>query len=104
VDRGHRYRFPLGYFAWDQGEVLSFRSRRWPSALRSARHVELLISGTPHPAIADVISDREEKVALLAEFIRRKGPLVAHDEARSLAMGEAQLRARSQQIAESGRP
>lgn len=30
---GRRYCFPIGYFAWGEGTLLSFSSRRWPPAI-----------------------------------------------------------------------
>ncbi|HVV30456.1 MAG TPA: hypothetical protein VHC41_06220 [Mycobacteriales bacterium] len=74
---GRSYSFPIGYFSWDDAEVVSFSSRRWPFALRQARDIELLIRRTAFPATAEVMSDPQEKAALLAEFARRKGPRTA---------------------------
>lgn len=72
-----RYSFPIGYFDWNDGEVLAFSSRKWPFGLARGRDLELLIRGTAHPANVDVVRDPERKAALLREFAERKGPRAA---------------------------
>jgi hypothetical protein len=74
---GRRYVFPVGYFPWNDGDVLSFSSARWPVHIRRARSVRLLIRGRWSDAVPTVISDQEEKVAILAEFAMRNGPRAA---------------------------
>ncbi len=74
---GRRYRFPIGYFTRSNGEVLSFSGRRWPFALVKAHDIELPIRRTSFSATANVVSDPEEKAALLAEFARSKDPRTA---------------------------
>ena|SRR5664280_3655351 len=74
---GHSYSFPIGYFTWDDDEVLAFSSRSWPKALRTAEGIHLLIKGESHDATADVVSAHDDKTRLLAEFARRKGPRTA---------------------------
>jgi len=73
----HRYCFPIGYFAWDGGTLLSFSSRRWPFALRAAVDIELLVRGSAHFATAVVVSGQQDKAVRLAEFARRKGARTA---------------------------
>jgi len=74
---GHSYSFPIGYFDWDAGEVISFSSRKWPFGLAGARDLELQIRGTSQPARPDVTRDPKEKSDLLREFAERKGPRTA---------------------------
>ncbi len=74
---GHRYSFPIGYFTWDEDQVLAFSSRRWPAALRTARDIQVVLRGQTYDAAPEVISVQEDKVTLLAAFARRKGPRTA---------------------------
>jgi hypothetical protein len=74
---GKHYVFAIGYFRWDDGDVLAFSSANWPAALRSARAVRVLIKGRWFDARPTVISEGEDKADLLGEFARRKGPRAA---------------------------
>jgi hypothetical protein len=74
---GSHYSFPVGYFGWDDGDVLAFSTQRWPAHISGARAVRVLIRGRWHDAWPTVISGPEDKVALLAEFGRRKGSRAA---------------------------
>src|SRR5271156_5799015 len=74
---GRRYTFPIGYFPWDDGDVLAFSTGRWPARLRAARAVRLLITGRWHGAVPAVTSDQDGKADLLDEFTRRNGPRAA---------------------------
>jgi hypothetical protein len=74
---GRHYTFPVGYFPWDDGDVLAFSSQQWPAHIRHARGIRLLIRGRWHATTAMVISDQEAKADLLAEFARRKGASAA---------------------------
>ncbi len=74
---GHRYCFPIGYFNWGDGAVISFSSRGWPFALRAAGDIELLARGSARSATAEVVRGHEEKAVLLAAFARQNGPRTA---------------------------
>jgi hypothetical protein len=74
---GRRYTFPVGYFPWDDGDVLAFSTGRWPAHIRAARAVRLLIRGRWHGAVPTVTSAQDGKADLLAEFARRNGPRAA---------------------------
>jgi hypothetical protein len=74
---GRRYSFPVGYFSWDDGDVLAFSTGGWPGHIGGAPTVRLLIRGRWHDAVPTVISDTNDKAAMLAEFARRNGPRAA---------------------------
>ena len=74
---GRTYRIPIGYFAVDDDEVISFSSTKWWTNLRDGRHVRLLIWGRWHEATPVVAEQTEEKATLLSEFVQRHGPRVA---------------------------
>lgn len=74
---GRRYTFPVGYFPWDGGDLLSFSTGGWPARIGGARGVRLLIRGRWHDAVPTVISDQDGKAGMLAEFARRNGPRAA---------------------------
>lgn len=74
---GKHYSFPIGYFTWDDNEVLAFSSRNWPKALRTADGIRLLVKGVSHEATADVECGHDDKAKLLADFARAKGPRTA---------------------------
>lgn len=74
---GRRYSFPIGYFSWDDHEVLAFSSRSWPKALPGAKNIHLIIRGISYPADVTVVSEHDRKMELLAEFAREKGPRTA---------------------------
>ncbi|MEX0666755.1 MAG: hypothetical protein WD313_00310, partial [Acidimicrobiia bacterium] len=73
---GRRYSIPVGYFAWDNGSLVSFSGSRWWANLRGGRRVSLLIRGVQKAAAATVIESLEARVDLLGEFVRRYGPKV----------------------------
>ena len=64
---GRQYTIPIGYFAWEEGELMSFSSARWWTNLRSSPPVTLLLKGHRVQAIPTVIDTLEE-------FIKRLGP------------------------------
>ena len=74
---GKQYTIPIGYFAWGQGELMSFSSARWWTNLRSSPSVTLLLKGHRVQAIPTVIEKREEIVDTLEEFIKRLGSRTA---------------------------
>jgi len=67
---GRQYTIPIGYFAWEEGELMSFSSARWWTNLRSSPPVTLLLKGHRVQAIPTVIDTLEE-------FIKRLGPRAA---------------------------
>ena len=71
---GKQYTIPIGYFAWGQGELMSFSSARWWTNLRSSPPVTLLLKGHRVQAIPTVIEQHEAVIDTLEEFIKRLGP------------------------------
>ena len=57
--------------------MLAFSTGGWPGHIRGAPAVRLLIRGRWHDAVPTVISDTNDKAAVLAEFARRNGPRTA---------------------------
>ena len=74
---GKQYTIPIGYFAWGQGELMSFSSARWWTNLRSSPQVTLLLKGHREQAVPTVIEEHEAVIDTLEEFIRRLGPRAA---------------------------
>jgi hypothetical protein len=74
---GTRYSFPVGYFPWDDGDVLVFSSANWPRTLDRARDVRVLIKGRWFTAAPTVIGPAERRADLLAEFAKRYGAKAA---------------------------
>jgi len=75
---GRRYTFPIGYFPWDDGDVLSFSSLRgWPAAIEGAPKIRILVRGQWSDAQPTVTKDREVKADVLGEFAERNGPRAA---------------------------
>lgn len=74
---GRRYGFAVGYFPWDDGDVITSSTANWPKALRTARNVRVLIKRRWFTAHATVLSELEPKADLLREFASRNGPKAA---------------------------
>lgn len=74
---GQAYTFALGYFPWDDGNVLSFSSANWPKTIARTRNVRVLIEGRWFAAEPTAITDTDQKCDLLDEFARRNGPKAA---------------------------
>ena len=74
---GRQYTIPIGYFAWEEGELMSFSSARWWTNLRSNPPVTLLLKGHRVQAIPTVIEEHEAVIDTLEEFIKRLGPRAA---------------------------
>lgn len=74
---GRERTVPIGYFAWDDGEVISFSSARWWVNLRDGRRVRLRVRGQWRNAVPAVAEALEDKVRLLREFVTRHGPRTA---------------------------
>ena len=74
---GRQYTIPIGYFAWEEGELMSFSSACWWTNLRSKLPVTLLLRGRRVRAVPTVIEERDAVINTLEEFIKRLGPRVA---------------------------
>ncbi|MGB8390859.1 hypothetical protein [Mycobacterium sp.] len=74
---GKEYTLAIGYFPWDDGDILAFSSANWPKTLGSARDVRVLIKGRWLAAQPTVIRQVEQKADVLGEFARRNGPRAA---------------------------
>ena len=74
---GKPYAFAIGYFPWDDGDVLVSSSANWPKTLGNARDVRLLIRGQRFTAKPTVIKEAEQKADVLGEFVRRNGAQAA---------------------------
>src|SRR6266702_1884895 len=71
---GKQYTIPIGYFVWEEGELLSFSSARWWTNLRSKPPVTLLLKGRHVQAVPTVIEKREAVIDTLEVFIKGLGP------------------------------
>lgn len=74
---GKRYSFAIGYFPWDDGDVIVSSTANWPRAMGSARDTQVLIKGRWFAARPVVIKEAEPKADMLAEFATRNGPRAA---------------------------
>ncbi|HEU5100879.1 MAG TPA: hypothetical protein VFU22_17740 [Roseiflexaceae bacterium] len=70
---GKVYTIPIGYFVWDEGELMAFTSARWWTNLRDGAPVTLLLKQQQLQAVPTVIHEREAVSRTLEEFIRRLG-------------------------------
>jgi hypothetical protein len=70
---GREYTIPIGYFRWDDGELISTSGARWWKNLRDGRTVTLLVRGQRAQATPTVIEEREAVIATIEEFIKRVG-------------------------------
>ena len=74
---GKQYSFAIGYFPWDDGDVISSSTATWPKAMGSARRVRVLIKGRWFEARPVVIKEAGPKADMLGEFAMRNGPRAA---------------------------
>jgi|SRR6476661_674023 hypothetical protein len=74
---GRKYTFAIGYFPWDNGDVLAMSSANWPKAITSADDVQVLIKRRWLHAEPTVIRQDDQKADMLGEFARRNGPRAA---------------------------
>jgi hypothetical protein len=74
---GQRYGFAVGYFPWDDGDVIAFSTANWPKSIHNARDVRLQIERRWFVARPTVIRQLEQKADILGEFARRNGPKAA---------------------------
>jgi hypothetical protein len=72
---GRRISVPVGWFPWDDGDVLAMSTRRtWVVNLLDGRPVRLCLRGRWVTATPTVLDDVDRRVDLLAEMERRWGP------------------------------
>ena len=71
---GKQYSFAVGYFPWDDGDVIVSSTANWPKVMGTARNVRLLIKRRWFAAQPTVIRESEQKADLLGEFAQRNGP------------------------------
>lgn len=74
---GNTYTFAIGYFPWDNGDVLVSSTANWPRTIGSARDVQVLIKRQWFAATPTVIRDDDQKAEVLGEFAKRNGPKAA---------------------------
>ena len=74
---GKQYTIPIGYFEWEEDELMSFSSARWWTNIRDGRLVTLLIKGKRVEAVPNVIEEREAVIETIETFIQRLGMRVA---------------------------
>jgi hypothetical protein len=74
---GKQYSFAVGYFPWDDGDVIVSSTANWPKAIGTARNVRLLIKRRWFAAQPTVIRESEQKAEILGKFARRNGPKAA---------------------------
>jgi hypothetical protein len=74
---GKQYSFAIGYFPWDEGDVIVSSTATWPGAIGSARDIRVLIKGRWLPARPVVIKEAGPKADMLGEFAMRNGPRAA---------------------------
>lgn len=74
---GNEYTFVVGYFPWDDGDVLVSSTANWPKILGNARNVRLLIKRQWFSAAPTAVRRDDEKADILGEFARRNGPKAA---------------------------
>lgn len=74
---GSKYVFAIGYFPWDNGDVLALSSANWPKSLDSANDIQVLIKRRWLKAEPTVIRHDDQKADILGEFARRNGPKAA---------------------------
>lgn len=70
---GTAHTIPIGYFQWDENELMSTSAARWWTNLRDGRPVTLLVRGQRIEAIPTVIEEREAVIQTVEEFIERVG-------------------------------
>ena len=74
---GKQYSFVVGYFPWDDGDVIVSSTANWPKVVGTARDVRVLIKGQRITAQPTAIKEPEQKTDVLGEFARRNGPRAA---------------------------
>ena len=74
---GRKYVFAVGYFPWDDGDVLMLSSANWPKTINSANNIQVLIKRRWLHAEPTVIRQDDQKADILGEFAQRNGPKAA---------------------------
>jgi len=74
---GKHYSFAIGYFPWDDGDVIVTSSANWPKTIGSAQNVRVLIKRRWFSARPTAIRQLDHKADVLAEFAERNGPRAA---------------------------
>lgn len=74
---GQAYTHPIGYFEWDQAELMAFTSARWWVNVLDGKPVTLLLQGQQVEALPTVIHEREAVINTLEEFVKRLGTKTA---------------------------
>lgn len=74
---GKQYRFAVGYFPRDDGDVIVSSSANWPKTIGSAKNVRVLIKRRWFAARPTAIRQLEQKADVLGDFATRNGPLAA---------------------------
>lgn len=74
---GKQYCFTVGYFPWDDGDVIVSSSANWPKTIGSAKNVRVLIKRRWFEARPTVIGQLEQKADVLGDFAMRNGPRAA---------------------------
>jgi hypothetical protein len=74
---GKQYGFTVGYFPWDDGDVIVSSSANWPKTIGSAKNVRVLIKRRWFAARPTAIRQLEQKADVLGDFVTRNGPRAA---------------------------
>src|ERR1700761_7103305 len=74
---GKQYIFTVGYFPWDDGDVIVSSSANWPKTIGSAKNVRVLIKRCWFEGRPTVIRQLEQKADVLGAFAKRNGPRAA---------------------------
>ena len=74
---GSKYVFAVGYFPWDDGDVLMLSSANWPKTIDRANDVQVLIKRRWFDAEPTVIRQDDQKADIIGEFAQRNGPKAA---------------------------
>jgi len=80
---GKAFTHPVGYFKWDQDEVIAFTTARWWVNMLEGKPVTLLMGRQQVQAIPTPIHERAEVINTLEEFVKRLGA----ETARKLPIG-----------------
>jgi len=73
----NKYSFTVGYFPWDDGDVIVSSSANWPKTIGSAKNVRVLIKRRWFEGRPTVIRQLEQKADVLGDFAKRNGPRAA---------------------------
>src|SRR3954468_395562 len=65
---GRKYVFAVGYFPWDNGDVLMLSSANWPKTINNATNIQVLIKCRWLHAEPTVIRQDDQKADIIGEF------------------------------------